>query len=176
MNPSLLLACIAFGAVAVFLFAAWQASRRRRDLVLAPGPLPDNVALRYRPMERLLDEADVRFLASRPEFDPRTARRLRAERRRIFRAYLGHMQRDFTRVSAALQAVLLESGHDRPELARELFRLQITFSLSVRLAYVRLVLHALGIGTVDVSGLVGALDGMRQSLAQLSAAPSAVAA
>jgi hypothetical protein len=162
--------------VAVFLFAAWQASRRRRDLQVVPAPLPDNMALRYRPMERLLDEGDIRFLASRPDYDPRTARRLRAERRRIFRAYLRHMQRDFNRVSTALHAVLLEAGQDRPELARELFNLQLTFSMSLRLAYARLALHALGVGTVDVSGLVGALDGMRQTLAQLSPVPSSLAA
>src|SRR6266550_5377783 len=41
----------------------------------------------YRPMMRLLQEKDFRFLAAQPGFSPQLSRRFRAARRQIFRGY-----------------------------------------------------------------------------------------
>ena len=51
----------------------------------------------YRPMERLLDEGDIRFLTEHPGYEPGMENRLRADRRRIFRLYLKNLGRDFAR-------------------------------------------------------------------------------
>ena len=53
------------------------------------------------------------------------------------------------------------SGADRPDLARALAKNRMLFSLAVYRIEVRLALHSLGIGTVDISGLVGAFEGLR---------------
>src|SRR5580692_10972349 len=85
--------CLAVGAVLAFLF---------RRLIAGPKSLPVSVEwindlsiARYRPMERLLTEEDYRFLASQPGIDKKALRRLRGERRKIFRGYLACLSHDF---------------------------------------------------------------------------------
>src|SRR5512138_3272273 len=103
MNPFMaaaLLALVPIGAALVFLFRTLSI-RTSTDisadgcLVLPPG--------KYRPMERLLQRDDFRFLASQPGFSPRLGRRFRRERRRIFRAYFRSLKRDFAQVSLTFQ-------------------------------------------------------------------------
>ena len=91
----------------------------------------------------------------------------------FFRSYLRHMQRDFNRVSGALAAILLTAAQDRPELSQELLRQKSRFAMAMLSAHFRLVLHGFGIGTVDVSGMIGSLDALRAALGQLSAVPDA---
>src|ERR1700688_1883270 len=94
------------GLALVFLYRT-LASRKNSSgsmdelLVLSPG--------KYRPMERLLGEADFRFLASQPGFSPKLGRRLRTERRQIFRGYLRNLRRDFGAVTAACHLLLVHS-------------------------------------------------------------------
>ena len=164
-------------AVVLALLAAFAVVLRRsavngRRAASSPQGA-DPPPMRYQPMERLLDEADFRFLASQPDCDPAMVRRLRAERRRIFRSYLRHMQRDFNRVSGALAAILLTAAQDRPELSQELLRQKSRFAMAMLSAHFRLVLHGFGIGTVDASGMIGSLDALRAALGQLSAVPEA---
>lgn len=116
---------------------------------------------RYRPMLRLLNEDDYEFLKSQPGYEPKLARQLRAERRRIFRAYLRSLSRDFQRLNLAAKMLVLYSPQDRPDLAAELMKRRLMFSLGVMRAEVCLVFHAAGIGTVDVRPLLGSLDTLR---------------
>src|ERR1700722_16959829 len=90
--------CLLAGLALVLLF---------RRLIAGPKKLPVSVdwiselsATRYRPMERLLADDDYRFLASQPGCDNKMLRRVRSERRRLFRGYLACLSRDFGRVSA----------------------------------------------------------------------------
>jgi len=71
---------------------------------------------------------------------------------------------------------MVQSAQDRPDLASMLVRQRITFTLHLMMAEFGLTLHAVGIGGVDVSKLVAALDSMRLELNGLMAAaqPSAV--
>ena len=121
-------------------------------------------AERYRPMVRLLDEQDLRFLREQPGFTPQMAAKFRAERCRIFRGYLRSMQLDFGRICTALKIVMMQSRQDRPDLASALVRSQIAFACGMAAVQCHLWLYRWGWGKVDVAGLVKVFDGMRLEL------------
>ncbi len=123
-------------------------------------------------MERLFSPEDYEFLAAQPGFTPRLARRLAAERRKIFRRYLRCLRRDFDRLYLATKLLLLHAAQDRPDLAVALFKQRLTFQFALAAVYCRLALQTLGLGTVDARGLVSALQAMRDQLRALS--PQAV--
>jgi hypothetical protein len=120
-------------------------------------------------MERLFSDADYRFLAAQPGYSPEMARRLKVQRRRIFRHYLRCLGRDFQRLHTAARFLLLHSPQDRPDLVLALFRQRLVFRYALMMVNGRLVLQTLGVGTVDVSGLVQALESMGSQFRQLAA-------
>jgi len=121
---------------------------------------------RYRPMARLFAEEDYAFLAGQRGFNPRIARQLRRERRRVFRSYLNCLKRDFGQFEAAVKVCMIMSRQDRPDLAKALLKRRLVFTYALMVTEWSLALHGLGLGTVDVSRLVGSLDGMRIQLGQ----------
>lgn len=123
---------------------------------------------RYRPMERLFLEEDYDFLAAQPGFHPKIAKKLQAERRRVFRRYLRCLRHDFERLATAAKVLLLEAPVDSPDLARGLLKQRMIFSYAMANVETRLVLQTLGIGKVDVRPLVDAVESMRLHLRQLS--------
>ena len=137
-------------------------------------------ASRYKPMERLLDPADYRFVESQGGYSRRIVRRLRASRVEIFRGYMRCLGRDFFRVSSALKVLMVHGSVDRSALAGLLLKQRLLFNVRMMSLEARLVLHGFGLGvpTVDVQGLVDALDALRTQLQALAAAaqPSAAAA
>jgi hypothetical protein len=166
--------CIAVGAVLVFLF---------RRLVAGPKSLPVSVdwindlsIARYRPMERLLSDEDYRFLAEQPGVSKKTLRRLRSERRKIFRGYLACLSKDFSLVGAALRLMMMYSAQDRSDLAGILYKQQALFAVGMLAVQWRLTLHACGLGSVDVRGLVQAMESMRLELRQMIPVEGASAA
>jgi hypothetical protein len=168
------LLCLAAGVAIAFLL---------RKLFASPKTLPVSVdwindlsAIRYRPMERLLSAEDERFLASQPGCNRKMVRRLRSERRRLFRGYLACLSTDFGRVGAALRLIMTHAAQDRPDLAGILYKQQVLFAIGMLNVHWCLTLHALGFGTVDVSGLVRAMEFMRLELRQMIPAESAAAA
>jgi hypothetical protein len=130
---------------------------------------------KYRPMERLLLEDDFRFLASQSGFSAQLGRRFRSQRRRIFRGYLTNLKRDFGRVSVALQTLIVHSAEDRGELASALIRQRLMFALGMLAIEGRLLLHAAGVGTVDVRGLVESLETMQGQIQLLLTPPETAA-
>ena len=123
---------------------------------------------RYRPMLRLLDDRDFNFLRSQPGVGPLQIATLRAQRCRIFRAYLRSLNQDFTRVCDAVKVLIAESGEDRSDLARLLMRHQAQFTCAMIRVQFRLLLFGWGLGRVDVSGLVSLFNGVRMQLMTLS--------
>jgi hypothetical protein len=119
---------------------------------------------RYRPMMRLLDDGDLEFLRTQPGFTVQMVTRLRIQRCQIFRGYLRCLSGDFGRVCAAIKLVMLQSRHDRPELASALMHNQVLFATGVCSAYFRLFLYRWGLCGVDVTGLVKIFDMMRVEL------------
>jgi hypothetical protein len=131
---------------------------------------------RYRPMLRLLQETDFRFLCSQQGCTPQMARRLRRQRVHAFRGYLDMLQADFDRVAAALRLILAHSSYDRPELASLLFQRRMMFAVTLLGVQFRIVLFRLGLSGVDVSSLIHLFEGMRLDLRTLVPVSSQMAA
>jgi hypothetical protein len=149
--------------------------QQNRQSVPDPAWIQTFSADRYRPMLRLLAEDDYEFLTAMGT-DSSTVRHLRAERRRIFRLYLNNLVRDFGRLHRAARILVLESELERSEVAARLVRIRFDFFLAVCAIRCRLVLHAAGLGAVDVRRLIEALECMRSDVRTLVpvAQPAAV--
>jgi len=128
---------------------------------------------RYRPMMRLLDPDDARFLTSHPACQSEWERRLRVRRCQIFRGYLRCLNGDFGRVSMAIRILMVQSRYDRPDLARVLIRRRLEFLWRMAAAHVRLLLYGWGCSAVDVRHLVRTFDSLRLELRALLPASAA---
>jgi hypothetical protein len=160
---AVLLLLIAVTAIASQLFFKFRMMRAAESL-----PASKNVEGRYRPMLRLLSDEDIRFVAG----NPLAIKLLRAERRKLFRGYLACLTKDYAKLLGGIRMVMVQSGVDRPDLAKALAKNRVLFALAVCRVEFRLALHAAGIGQVDISGVVGAFESLRDQVASFSAAPS----
>ena len=151
----------AFAVLAVKLFSAGGV----RDV--DPEWLRNFTIEQYRPMERLLSESDFEFLRNQPGYTRDLERNLRRERRMIFRSYLRLLGRDFERFHLALRLLARDAAEDRPELAVELVRQKAIFIAGMWLVQMKLSLHALGVGSVDVRALVSQLDAAQWQMREL---------
>jgi len=159
------LVLLAFGVL------AWEFMSRMRFIRAAEATaVPVVSAERYRPMLRLLSDEDLAFASANAQL----TRTLRARRRELFRSYLNCLTRDYAHLLAGVRAVMVQSGMDRPELAQALAKNRILFAIAICKVELRLSLHAAGIGKVDVSALVGAMEALSSQVRVLSA--SAVSA
>jgi hypothetical protein len=154
---------IAFGALGLQFMLAMR-SLRSREMSTAALLGAD----RYRPMLRLLADNDLAFLAS----DHRLRKSVRAKRRELFRGYLRCLTRDYAILLAGVRDAMVRSGVDRPDLARALARNRVLFALAVCKVEFRLGLHTAGAGTVDISGLVEAIEVLRGQVRVMSASPA----
>lgn len=164
--------------VFVVLFRRLSSGRQK---AAAPGDWDSIFSpSRYKPMERLLDPVDYRFLKSQAGLSRGIVRRLRAGRIEIFRGYVRCLGRDFSRVSGALKLLMVHGSMDRSALAGLLLKQRMLFGLHMMSIEGRLMLHSFGLSapTVDVQSLVDALDMLRTQLQVLaaSAQPAASAA
>jgi hypothetical protein len=165
---------VGLAAAAIFVFHRLFA--RPRSLPISVDWINDLSASRYRPMERLLDGEDYRFLASQLGYDKKMLRRMRSERRRLFRAYLANLRSDFQLASRALRLLMTYSTRDRADLARNLYKQQMLFTLGMLRLQWSLALHACGIGSVNAKGLLHITEYVRTELRQLIPVESPVAA
>lgn len=128
---------------------------------------------RYRPMLRLLSDADLDFL---PAGSPLRSS-LRSRRRELFRGYLRCLTSDYGRLLAGVRYAMVQSGVDRPDLAHALAKNRVLFAIAICKVEYRLVLHTAGVGRIDISGLVEALETLRRQVGVLTpAVPGAQAA
>jgi hypothetical protein len=123
----------------------------------------------YAPMQRLLDSGDVAFLSSQPGYRPEIGRRLMAGRRKIFRGYLRLLILDFNQLVGLGKLMVVYAAEDRAELARALWRQQISFYFAIFAVQCKLALHPLGWSAVDVHKLVQTLETMRSQIQVLAA-------
>jgi hypothetical protein len=159
-----LLTIIAAGSGALLLFTRL---RLLNSMNQSRSPLPE--ADRYRPMLRLLADEDLDSVS----VSPALRARIRARRREIFRSYLRCLTKDYARLLAGIRQIMVESGIDRPDLARALAKNRLMFALALCRIELNLQIHAIGIGKVDVSGLVEALDSLRGAVDVLTPATGA---
>jgi hypothetical protein len=122
---------------------------------------------RYRPMLRLLSNDDLEFVSA----DGKLRRALRARRRALFRGYLRCLTRDYAQLLAGVRRAMVQSGADRPDLARALAKNRVLFAVAMCKIEFSLALHAAGIGKVEISALVAALEALRGQVGVLSTAP-----
>lgn len=148
----------------------WLKIRSLRSAEFAASALPE--ADRYRPMLRLLAEDDLAFLPA----DRKLRQKLRGKRRKLFRGYLRCLTRDYAHLLAGVRQAMVHSEVDRPDLARALARNRILFALAICKIDYHLLLHAMGIGKVDISSLVEALETLRAQVGALSSTPFSTAA
>jgi hypothetical protein len=124
---------------------------------------------RYKPMLRLLSDSDLDFAAANPKIKSR----IRSQRREVFRGYLRCLTKDYARLLSGIRGMMVESGVDRPDLAKALASNRARFAFALCRIELHLQLHALGIGKVDVSGLVEALDSLRGAVSVMTPATGA---
>ena len=148
--------------IAAFAFL-FRALASRPDQTTCSLEWLDSFSLEnYAPMRRLLDSGDVEFLSSQPGYRPEIGKRLMAERRKIFRGYLRLLILDFNQLIGLGKLMVVYAAEDRAELARALWRHQISFYFAVFAVQCKLALHPLGWSGVDVNKLVQALEAMRE--------------
>ena len=159
---------------------AWAMYRRQAPF---QGGLPVDASWmeelsveRYRPMLRLLDEAEIRTLRSCAGFTARMEARFRRQRCDIFRQYLAALRADFNCLSMALKTLMAESTQDRPDLASVVVRNRAAFLWALVLIEFRLALYRRGWGTVNVAELVNRFDVMHAALHVLVPAEAGSAA
>ena len=125
----------------------------------------------YPPIDRLLDPADFQYLRRRHVSEARI-KRLRVERRKIFRLCLRSMAREFHSAERAVKLLLVHAGADRPDLAAELARQRFTFYRNMFKAHTWLVLHACGSDYVLSVDLLQPLKTVQAHLQQLMPMPA----
>jgi hypothetical protein len=154
--------------VVAFGLLLWQFFSRMSTLRVAAGSAPAIVSAdRYRPMLRLLSDEDLEFVAGSSAL----RRTLRSRRRELFRGYLRCLTRDYAYLLESVRVVMVRSGADRPDLAQALAKNRILFVMAICKVEMRLTLHAVGVGKVDISGLVNALEALRSQVNVLGSAP-----
>ncbi len=121
----------------------------------------------YRPLHRLLDPADFEFLRRRGVTEKRI-RKLRRERRHIYRLCLRSLAADFNRIQQVLSLALVQSQADRPDLVVELARQKATFYRNLLLAEAWLTLHACGIESMPPVDLLRSFTAVQEQLRQLA--------
>jgi hypothetical protein len=109
---------------------------------------------RYRPMLRLLNGDDFRFLRTQPGVTPALINRLRKQRCQVFRGYLRCLQEDFALASDALIMVMVQSQSDRRDLIPTLIGSRLKFAAAIFRVRCRLVLYRWNVGQVPVARLV----------------------
>jgi hypothetical protein len=176
---SLVISLSLFGAISMIAVLAYLVRKigfGGEGLPVTSEWIEDLSLDRYRPMLRMLDGDDITFLRSQPGFTPNMAKKLRAQRTNIFRGYLRSLEADFGRVCTAIKLIMLQSQHDRPELAEVLLRQQITFAFAMISVRIHLTLYSMGVSGVEVSNVVKIFDSMRLELRNMVPAAGAMAA
>lgn len=112
---------------------------------------------RYRPVERLFDGDDIRFLRAR-EGGAEAAKRLQRSRRRVMRSYLGLFRRDFQQAWSIGR--ILAPFSDDPNFGVTLVTQLVTFYRLYALIEMRMLVNAYQ--PVQVGQLLSALREVRQ--------------
>lgn len=172
MDAFVAVAIVAFCSLAVLALFVRSLSKAGASLPHDHTWLDEFSIDKYRPMLRLLSERDFEYLSMQSGFTPEIARRLRIERRKIFRAYLINLVRDFNRLQAAGRELIASASADRSDLATALFRYQVIFYYSVVALHVRLGLYTIGIGTADAREVLTLLESFRMEVANRSPLPT----
>jgi len=160
--------------IAVCILEHRQIAAFRRRLAVPLNWTPEFSVDRYRPMFRLLEDDDIRFLRSQPGATPALVKRLRRQRYQVFRGYLRSLESDFRQAVDGLTMVMLHSPSDRRDIARALIVSRVKFSIGVFRVRCRLSLYRWNVGHEPVAHLVSLFEGLQLELLALAPDPAAV--
>ena len=118
---------------------------------------------RYRPMLRLLDSAELEWLAREPGSSAALVRRVRQQRVAIFRRYLRSLRLDFDRLQA-MGRVLIGTGQANQAVAQALFQANWAFTKAWWAIQFRLALYQLGFRRVDAATILEPLRNLDRAL------------
>lgn len=151
-----LVGCVAL-VLAIELTHLFGGQARIADLPHLAEKLSDQD--RYSPVERLFDEADLRFLNSR-KASPEAVQRMRRSRANVMRSYMKMFRSDFQEAwnIGRLLAPFSEDANFGVTLVKQL----VTFYSLYASLQVRVLVHAYKPTNIDVSQLVAALREVRQ--------------
>jgi hypothetical protein len=169
MTFAILIGALALGIIGCVAFLLRKIAMPKVNLPVTASWIEELSVERYRPMMRLLDEADFQFLAAQPGVSRKEIRRLRRERIQIFRDYLCDLNTDFACVCLAIKLILLQSRVDRPDLASALLRSQIAFAARMLAVHAGLLGYTIGLPRVQTEALLSVFDGMQLELRSLAA-------
>jgi hypothetical protein len=156
-------------AVAILVFRQIASLKRRPAL---PVDWTADLSVdRYRPMYRLLDEDDIRFLRSQPGSTPALVKRLRRQRCRVFRSYLRSLERDFQVASEALMLILVQSPSDRRDAICALLATRVKFAVGIFRVRCRLLLYRWNVGRESVATLLSLFEELQLELLALVPTP-----
>jgi hypothetical protein len=122
---------------------------------------------RYEPMKRILSEEDLEFLKCLRGVQPKSIRKLRAQREQIFKTYLRELVADFRELHREARALVASAPEEYADLVEVVMRQQVRFWMTLAGVEFRLGLRAMGIGSVDVSGLLAAVDALQARMPRL---------
>lgn len=162
----LVASAVVFIAVSLLMRQLLAEVRRRLSVPITWNP--ELSVDRYRPMFRLLEDDDIRFLRSQPGASPALVNRLRRQRYQVFQGYLSSLQRDFQQACQALIHLAIHSRTDRRDIVRALVVSQAKFSLGVFRVRCRLVLYRWDVGQEPVARLVRLFEGLQLELLALT--------
>ncbi|HEX3746765.1 MAG TPA: hypothetical protein VHW09_22660 [Bryobacteraceae bacterium] len=155
---------------AAYFLARTQLGARRR--LSTPLDWTPELSLdRYRPMFRLLEEDDIRFLRSQPGATLALVNRLRRQRYLVFRGYLRTLQGDFERACEILTLLAVQSESDRQDILRDLVVSRVKFTAGLVRVHWRLLLYRWNVAQVPVGHLVGLFESLQLELLVLRPAP-----
>jgi hypothetical protein len=174
MIPTAIIVCLFVLAAALLLIRRFFSIES--ELPFDVDWIEDLTADRYGPMMRLLDEGDFNYLREQPGYTPQMGARFRAQRSRLFLAYLSWIKADFARLSTALKILTLQSKDDRPDLAAAVLRHRAAFAFGLAAVHVRVVFYQLGLCGVNVRAVLQPIEAMRLDLRSLAPVSAAAAA
>ncbi|MDX2266887.1 MAG: hypothetical protein NW208_02200 [Bryobacter sp.] len=112
----------------------------------------------YRPMLTLLDADELATAKHLPNVSRQEWSAFRRARVQAFRLYLQDLKLDFHRLEFKLRYLLLAKPASQHQLLSRLNQLKLSFTLRCWFLEARVMLFALGVGTVDASGLIRELN------------------
>ena len=121
--------------------------------------------LRYQPMTRLTSEEDFEFLASQLGYRKEIGARLRRERRRIFRIYLGALAADFRSLHAAARKMAADSPERHADLVGLLVNFQVAFWGRMVLVELRLMMPNARLPKLDIDSLLQPMESLQLHMA-----------
>ena len=100
-------------------------------------------------------------------FDEESDRKARREKRRLFRQRLDSLTEQYSVVFTGIRQAMVDSGVDRPDLAKALLKNRILFAVTLCRIDLYLAMHALGARRAIFAGSPAAIEALWQQIHRL---------